>query len=215
MYYSSVIPENFYEKLATRLAKIMEDKINKGGITPFEELFPLPFEFKISMNYYFEVHSDWGRKNKEILMISVFLDELKPGIERIVKNLLSVFSEKLQSNEEIYTAFYINDINNMEEQERKIIFKNDALVRSWIKELYWAIIKLHTLRMKSGDDKFPHPYIGNPPSPPGDLGTSSQIQVIHDPKEQESLWEKPYCKYCGSFLQEGQSTCHNCRNKVS
>ena len=56
------------------------------------------------------------------------------------------------------------------------------------------------------------PYIGLPPSPPGDLGVSSQVQ-IH--QEKETLYDNPFCKHCGSFLPEGQSTCQNCGKKVS
>ena len=57
------------------------------------------------------------------------------------------------------------------------------------------------------------PYIRVPPSPPGDLGTASQVQV-HASQELIDLWENPFCKHCGAFLPEGQSICPNCRKKV-
>jgi len=53
-----------------------------------------------------------------------------------------------------------------------------------------------------------------PQKTPGDLGVSSQVQLIQTPKEQENLCDKPYCKHCGSILPEGQSTCSNCGKKV-
>jgi len=141
-------PENeLDEQLSTRIVNIMDQTVIEGFFTHF-------FENKISMNYYFEVHSDWARGNKEMLMVStVFYHQLTPEIEQNVENLLSEFSEKLQSksNEEIYTAFYINDINNMEEQEREIIYKNNSLVRLWVKELYWAT--LEDTREKSEEEK--------------------------------------------------------------
>ena len=62
-------------------------------------------------------------------------------------------------------------------------------------------------------DNFPAPYIGVPPSPPGDLGTASQVQ-IHASQQLIDPWENPFCKHCGAFLPEGQSICPNCRKKV-
>ena len=422
MFYS--YPEHeLDDQLSTRIANIMDQTVSEG-------FFSHSFENKISMNYYFEVHSDWARGNKDMLMVSsVFYHQLTPEIEQNVVNLLTEFSKKLQSNEEIYTAFYINDINNLEEQEREIIYKNNSLVRLWIKELYWAtvedtrekseeekiatllnkkhifftlkklskgpisleelkewfneqfpklsfdqeihllverqlifvnqigfvekyvlllkeviakrippdnvieyleespedvdsdiidillpkvqdyfsnyenkteeeleedsfilfqivsdskqynvlselrksiilkdklprLVSKRTLKyltasldfLKKHDvieefkykneryialktniqittafpeylrkpfdsrgkfDNFSTPYIGNPPRPPDDLVTASQVQVLHVPKDQENLWENPYCKYCGSNLPEGQSICHVCGNKVS
>ncbi|MCJ7649954.1 MAG: hypothetical protein MUP85_15185 [Candidatus Lokiarchaeota archaeon] len=133
------------EQLSTRIANIMDQTVSEG-------FFTHSFENKISMNYYFEVHSDWARGNKEMLMVSsVFYRQLTPEIEQNVVNLCTEFSEKLQSNEEIYTAFYINDINNMEEQEREIIYKNNSLVRLWVKELYWATVE--DTREKSEEEK--------------------------------------------------------------
>ena len=422
MFYS--YPEHeLDEQLSTRIANIMDQTVSEG-------FFTHSFENKISMNYYFEVHSDWARGNKDMLMVSsVFYRQLTPEIEQNVVNLLTEFSKKLQSNEDIYKAFYINDINNMEEQEREIIYKNNSLVRLWVKELYWATVehsrekseeeKIATLLnkkhifltlkklskgpisleqlkewfneqfpklsfdqeihllvekqlifinqigivekyvlllkevivkrippesvieyleessedMESGIidillpkvqdyfssyenktkeeleedsfilfqilsdskkynvlselrnglilkdklpklvskrtleyltaaldflkkhdvideiryknerytalktniqittafpeylrkpfdsrgkfDNFSTPYIGNFPRPPDDLGTASQVQVLHVTKDQENLWEKTYCKHCGSNLPEGQSICHVCGNKVS
>jgi predicted regulator of Ras-like GTPase activity (Roadblock/LC7/MglB family) len=58
-----------------------------------------------------------------------------------------------------------------------------------------------------------YPYIFTPPFPPGDLKPSGQGQLKHQvPKE--SLWEKPYCKNCGSIISKGQSICHVCKKKV-
>ena len=74
-------------------------------------------------------------------------------------------------------------------------------------------IRLMDLTPMSGGN-VPTPYIGVPPSSPGGLGTVSQVRVVHAPKEQENLWEKPYCKHCGSFLSKGQSVCPSCGNKV-
>ena len=64
-----------------------------------------------------------------------------------------------------------------------------------------------------GDDSYPYPDVFKPPSPPGDLGRSGQAQ-LKLPTFEENLWDKPYCKNCGSILSEGQSICHVCKKKV-
>ena len=83
--------------------------------TVSEGFFTHSFENNSSNNYYFEIHSDWARGNKEMLMVSIIFDQqINSEIEQNVNVLCTEFLEKLLSNEEIYTAFYINDINNFE-----------------------------------------------------------------------------------------------------
>ena len=94
------------------------------------------------MNYYFEIHSDWARGNKEMLMVSIILDQQIPTeIEVTLSNLCAEFSERLQSNEEIYTAFYIKDLNSFDENDKELIVKNEALIEAWVNNLYWAIVE--------------------------------------------------------------------------
>jgi hypothetical protein len=104
------------------------------------------------MNYYFEIHSDWARGNKEMLMISVILDQLiPPEIEEKIAVLLKSESERLQSNEDIFTAFYINDINNFDENDQENIVKNESLVKAWVYNLCWTIIE--ETREKTEEEK--------------------------------------------------------------
>jgi hypothetical protein len=79
----------------------------------------------------------------------------------------------------------------------------------------YILKKMKEKKKREGDDRngYPYPYIFKPPSPPDDLGMSGEAQ----PKLQvlkEDIWEKPYCKNCGSLLSEGQSICHVCKKKV-
>ncbi len=73
--------------------------------------------------------------------------------------------------------------------------------------------------MVQGDEPFdgyedlPYPFIFKPPTPPGDLGLSGQVQ-LKQPTPEEELWDKPYCKNCGGFISEGQSICPACGKKV-
>jgi hypothetical protein len=136
---------NLDNKLAIRIANIMDQTVSEG-------FFTHSFESKNSMNYYFEIYSDWARGNKEMLMVSIIFNrQTTPEIEQNIYVLCSEFSEKLQSNEEIFTAFYINDINNFEEDDKELIYRNNSLIKLWLKELYWAT--LEETREKSEEEK--------------------------------------------------------------
>jgi hypothetical protein len=133
------------EQLSARIANIMDQTVSEG-------FFTHSFEKNNSNNYYFEIHSDWARGNKEMLMVSIIFDQqINSEIEQNVNVLCTEFLEKLLSNEEIYTAFYINDINNFEEPDKDLIYKNNSLIKLWVKELYWAA--LEDTREKSEEEK--------------------------------------------------------------
>ena len=133
------------DQLSIRIANIMDQTVSEG-------FFTHSFENKNSMNFYFEIHSDWNRGNKEMLMISIILDRhTSPEIEQNISTLCTEFSEKLQSNEEIFAAFYINDINNFDEDDKDLIIRNNSLIKTWVKELYWAT--LEETREKSEEEK--------------------------------------------------------------
>ena len=138
-------PKNSLDKdLSAKIANIMDQQFNEG-------FFTHSFENLKSMNYYFEIHSDWARGNKEMLMVSMISDQqILPEIEERISDLCVEFSKQLQSNEEIYTAFYINDIN-YHENEKEIIVKNEALIKAWVINLYWAIIE--DTREKTEEEK--------------------------------------------------------------
>jgi hypothetical protein len=129
-------PTDTLEKeLSLKIANIMDQQFNEG-------FFTHSFENLKSLNYYFEIHSDWARGNKEMLMVSTIIDQQIPTEDdEKIAILLKEFSEQLQSNEEIYTAFYINDINNFDEEDQGSIRKNEALIKAWVDNLYWLIIE--------------------------------------------------------------------------
>lgn len=62
------------------------------------------------------------------------------------------------------------------------------------------------------DDSLPKPHIFKPPSPPDDLAAGYGLNLKQDVKK--DLWDKPYCKHCGSLLAEGELTCPNCGKKT-
>ena len=129
-------PKNSLDKdLSVKIANIMDQQYSEG-------FFTHSFENLKSMNYYFEIHSDWARGNKEMLMVSIILDQqISVEIEENLSSLCAEFSERLQSNEEIYTAFYIKDLNSFDDNDKEIIVKNEALIEAWVNGLYWAIVE--------------------------------------------------------------------------
>ena len=139
-------PKNILEKeLAGKIANIMDQQFSEG-------FFTHSFENLKSMNYYFEIHSDWARGNNEMLMVSIVLDQLiPPEIEEKISILCTEFSERLKSNEEIFTAFYINDISNFDEDDQENIVKNESLIKAWVNNLYWTIIE--DTREKTEEEK--------------------------------------------------------------
>ncbi|MEE9377220.1 MAG: hypothetical protein V3V33_04200 [Candidatus Lokiarchaeia archaeon] len=139
-------PKNILEKeLSLKIANIMDQQFSEG-------FFTHSFENLKSMNYYFEIHSDWARGNKEMLMVSIILDQqITLEVEEKISVLCNEFSEQLQSNEEIFTAFYINDINNFDEDDQENIVKNESLIKLWVNNLYWNIIEY--TREKTEEEK--------------------------------------------------------------
>ena len=127
--------DSLNKDLSVKIANIMDQQYSEG-------FFTHSFENLKSMNYYFEIHSDWARGNKEMLMVSIILDQqISAEIEENLSRLCAEFSKRLQSNEEIYTAFYINDLNSFDDNDKENIVKNEALIEAWVNGLYWAIVE--------------------------------------------------------------------------
>jgi len=139
-------PKSILDKeLSIKIANIMDQQFNEG-------FFTHSFENLKSMNYYFEIHSDWARGNSEMLMISIIIDQqIPPEVEEKISILCSEFSKRLQSNEEIFTAFYINELNNFDEKDQENVITNDSLIKAWVNNLYWTIIE--ETREKTEEEK--------------------------------------------------------------
>lgn len=63
------------------------------------------------------------------------------------------------------------------------------------------------------DDRYPYPYIFNPPEPPNDFEMTAQLQVnkfIDKEPDDENV-----CPYCGMELTEEEGDTHNCRKSPS
>ena len=68
-------PHVFYSFPEDALNNVEKESIGEMMIQASKERFFINYSSVISsINYYFELHSDWARGNKEMLMISVSLD---------------------------------------------------------------------------------------------------------------------------------------------
>jgi hypothetical protein len=133
------------DKLSTRIANIMDQQFTEGFFThSFKEI--------ITMNYYFEIQSDWARGNYDMLMISfIFNQQVNPEIEEKIRDLCVDFAEKLKSDDDMYTAFHISDLNKFEGEEQDLIIKKNNQVKTWIKDLYWEASEV--TREKSEEER--------------------------------------------------------------
>ena len=117
-----------------------------------EEFFIQSFEEFKFLNYYFQISSDWARGSREMVMVSIIIyHQITPEIEASITYLFRKFAEMMQSNEDIYTGFYINDIKNYDETEKERIKKNEQLIKDEIRDLYWETIE--ETRKKSEEQK--------------------------------------------------------------
>ncbi len=102
-----------------------------------------------SLNYYFEIPSEWARGNKEMLMVSVILDRIiDDSVEKTVKTLLTSFVSKLKESDNLYKALYVKDLDKYSEEQQSDILKISENLRSILKETYQKI-KLSTNQIKN------------------------------------------------------------------
>lgn len=108
-----------------------------------EEFLTQSFENLKLLNYYFQITSDWARGSNEMLMLSLIIkQQISPEIEGNISNLCKKFSEKMHSNDAIFTGFHIRELDSYDDFDKERITKNDFLIKSWVKELYWEILEV-------------------------------------------------------------------------
>ena len=146
-------PSIFYSFPKKQLDKALSATIYDVMDQPSkEEFLTQSFDNVKLLNYYFQLNSEWARGKKEMVMVSLILDQQIPTeVEEKISQLCTEFSDQLQSNKEIFKAFYINDVNNFDEEDQKSIIKNESSIREWVMNLYWALIE--ATREKIEEDK--------------------------------------------------------------
>ncbi len=117
-----------------------------------EEFLTQSFENAKLLIYYFQLDSDWARGKKEMVMVSIMINQqISPKIEVTISQLCRKFSEKMQSNEGIFTGFHIKELDNFNESDKKVIINNDSLIKEYVQDLYWAL--LEDTKKKSEEEK--------------------------------------------------------------
>ena len=93
-----------------------------------------------SLNYYFEIHSEWARGKKEMVMISIILNtKITKSIEDITLSICIDFETDLTSIKDIYKALYDKDLGSFSDEEQSDIEKISRILRTKIKELHKKI----------------------------------------------------------------------------
>ena len=127
-------PENSLK--ATEKASIVDTMMSASN----EKYFIHQSSNLSSLNYYFEIHSDWARGKKEMLMISVILNtKITKSIEDIILSICTDFETDLTSIKDIYKALYDKDLDSFSDEEQSDIEKISRILRTKIKELHKKI----------------------------------------------------------------------------
>jgi hypothetical protein len=127
---------NLEEYLKERIAKVMDQVLT-------EEFVTFSFDNHYSLNYYFEIESEWARGNKEALMLSAIFDKTIPiEMEKAILTICIELSDWLKSKKNIFTGFYEKySVYNQEKKNRSVIDKNFLIIKSWVEEFYNAILE--------------------------------------------------------------------------
>lgn len=126
-----------------------EDALNNIEKENLEELMTLSFKERFfhhqsstisSINYYFEILSEWARGNKEMLMISVMLNQkISQAIEEVIKSLCIDFESQISSTQNMFKALYMNELESFSDEEQTDITKLSEELRAALQEFYKKI----------------------------------------------------------------------------
>ena len=109
-------PEKLLSNKVTSVLPNIMDQANR------DEFFTYSFDSTKCMNYYFVIRSEWARGNKDALMLSVVFEKLTTNhIEQYVSTVIKELSDRLKSTQNIYSAFYYDDLGNFNLSEIKLI----------------------------------------------------------------------------------------------
>jgi hypothetical protein len=93
-----------------------------------------------SLNYYFEIPSEWARGNKEMLMISLILDkQTNKLLEKKIQEKFTDFILQLKNTEGLFKALYMDMIDTIPEKDHSDIKKINENLKAKIKEFYEEI----------------------------------------------------------------------------
>ncbi|NMC06254.1 MAG: hypothetical protein GYA24_13645 [Candidatus Lokiarchaeota archaeon] len=115
-------------------------------------------DYATSLNYYFEIKSDWARGLKEMLMCSIlFKEKLNSEKEHEVLSWLTDFVMKMHGRPDLFKAFYPASKQTPGGVEAPTTSESDTelnqsyvVVLKWLKELYYSTRE--EIRQKSEEE---------------------------------------------------------------
>ncbi len=95
-----------------------------------------------SLNYYFEIHSDWARGKKEMLLLSIIINKpITSMLEKIIQPICLDFATQIKNEENTFKALYINNMDNRSEKDRSEINLYNNGLKERIKHFYIHLIE--------------------------------------------------------------------------
>jgi hypothetical protein len=125
------------DELIFRIQNIMDGAFNEGFFVYMSSVVPS------TLNYYFEIPSEWARGGKEMLMISVILDKpITLLLGQSIQEYFTDFATKLKDIEGLFKALYLKEIEQFPEKDHSDIKKTNKNLRAKIKDFYQEIVLL-------------------------------------------------------------------------
>jgi hypothetical protein len=122
---------NLEEAFSIQIVNIMDQVFREGFFVHHSSTVPF------TLNYYFEIPSEWARGSKEMLMVSVILDKLtnKP-LEQRIQEICTDFVLQIKNTKGLFKALYMDVIDKIPEKDRSDIRKINESLKAKIKALY-------------------------------------------------------------------------------
>jgi hypothetical protein len=134
-------PHIFYSYPEDALTNVEKESLVGIMTQSFKErFFPYQTSTISTINYYFEVQSEWARGNKEMLMISVLLDQkITNAIEEIIKTVCLDLESQINSTQNIFKALYVNELDSFSAEEHAEIMGSYGDLKVYLQEFYKKI----------------------------------------------------------------------------
>jgi hypothetical protein len=95
-----------------------------------------------SLNYYFEIYSDWARGKKEMLLLSIMINKpITPILEKKIQPICLDFATQIKNEENTFKALYINNLDNRSEKDQSEIKLYYNGLKERIKHFYIQLIE--------------------------------------------------------------------------
>jgi hypothetical protein len=95
-----------------------------------------------SLNYYFEIHSDWARGKKEMFLLSIIINKpITPTLEKIIQPICLDFAIQIKNEENTFKAIYIDQMDSRSEKDQSAIKLYSNGLKERIKHFYIQLLQ--------------------------------------------------------------------------